>query len=228
MSMTRAQARTMIRRHLGETTAAFWQDSDLNTWMNEAGHDLAYETKSIRKSTTFTTTSDTQEYTLSTVVPNALSITECWINIAASGTNWQRLTETTREELEEVRRGYRDADSGIPTRYYWEKERNVLGFDIPTGGNAVGSGKASVYYTKDYTDLTADAQYISTDGGLPAYLDLAVVWWVVATGYQHRGYGDKANDAWGKYQMRVRSYYVERDRAHEDEGWLMKPERSSW
>ena len=222
MAMTRTNLRALVRRHLGETTAAFWTDAELNTWINEAGHDLAFETKSIRATTTFTTTSSTQEYTLSTQISNVVSVFECWIYVG--GDRWVRMTETTREDLERVRPGFRNAAAGVPTRYYWDKELNILGFDCPTGGDAVGSGYCQVRYSKDFTDISADASYST----LPSYLDLALVWWVVSQCYQHRGWGDKANDAWSKYLTRVRNYYIELARAHEDEGWVMKPERSNW
>ena len=53
-------------------------------------------------------------------------------------------------------------------------------------------------------------------------LHLAVVDWIVATGFETRGYQDKANDVWQKYYTKLRDYKVERNREKEDDEIIMK------
>lgn len=230
--MTRGEIRTLIRKHLGETTASFWSDANLNTWIDDAGHDIAFETKSIRTTQTWTTQTDTQEYTLSTVLTNPIAVIECSLNIGPSTSGetpvktdqWVKMRYVTREELNAVTPGWRQAASGIASQYYWDREEDIIGFNVPLGGNAVGTDFAECVYAKDYTELTLD----SSSPALPTYLHEAMVWHVVANGYGHRGYGDKANDAWTKYNAKIRRYYVEKHREKEDEEIIMKPERNIW
>ena len=97
--MTRLEIRNLIRKHLGETTAAFWTDAELNTWINEAGHDCAFNTKSIRATIDYDTVAGDRAYSLSNIqaTPSIISVYECWVNagpwngsVKASDL-WQRL-----------------------------------------------------------------------------------------------------------------------------------------
>jgi hypothetical protein len=53
-----------------------------------------------------------------------------------------------------------------------------------------------------------------------------VVDWVVATGLETRGYGDKANDKWGKYLGRLASYRLNKSNQNEPEEIIMKNYRN--
>ena len=69
--MTRQRIRDLIRKRLGETTTAFWSDTELNNWINDAGHDIADKTKCVRQNGNITTVEDQSEYTVSTAFPLA-------------------------------------------------------------------------------------------------------------------------------------------------------------
>lgn len=65
MTQTLLQARTEVRVRLREPqgTARQWQDTEINTWLNEGCRDLARTTECLLASTTVAVTAATQTYT---------------------------------------------------------------------------------------------------------------------------------------------------------------------
>jgi hypothetical protein len=49
---------------------------------------------------------------------------------------------------------------------------------------------------------------------------------VAALGFEQRGYGDKANDAWQKYFSKIKDYEIERHREKEDDDIIMRNYRN--
>lgn len=204
--MTRKRIRDLIRKRLGETTEAFWTDVELNDWINDAGRDIAKKTKCIKASGYITTAEDIMEYILSTYFTNYLSVLEVYLY--QDGTTWRRLTQTDRRRLSLNFAGWKSSDSSVPQEYYWDKEEDIIGiYPKPNSDNA-GTSYLQVYVANAYTNMTTDNDEptgISTD------LQLAMMDYVVSIGYETRGWGDKANDALGKYNNRVQTYMVDRD-----------------
>jgi hypothetical protein len=217
--LTRQQIRDLSRKRLGETTASFWTDAELNTWIDDAGEDLAFKTKSIRANGYLTVIEDQAEYTVNSNFPNLLSILEVY---HYQNSKWRRLTATTRNELELQNQVWRSVDSGTPDRYYWDREEDLFGLYIPPDSDSAGTNYIRVYYTRTYTTLATDASVPT----LPDFLHRAMSDYIVATGFETRGYGDKANDAWGKYLRRIQEYLVERRREKEDEELIMRSYRN--
>jgi len=214
--MTRLEIRTLSRKRLGETTEAFWSNSELNTWLNVACKDVAYRTKCLKANGLLTTTEDTSEYALSTNFDDIVSILE--VEYYQDGTTWKKIPSTTREELNDVQPGWKSADSATPTTYYSDREEDVIGFYPPPNGDNDGA-YARLYYTYEHSDISDD----NNSPTLPVpILHLAVVDWIVATGFETRGYQDKANDVWQKYYTKLRDYKVERNREKEDDEIIMK------
>lgn len=215
--MTRTRIRDLIRKRLGETTASFWTETELNDWINDGMRDIAYRTKCVKKDGTITTTSS-QEYTVSSSFPNYIAVLEVYMYQDA--TTWVKLTKTSRERLDREQAGWKSADSSVPQEYYFSKEEDVLGLYPKCNTLNQGTNYLEVYYADDSTDMSSDSD---TPTNIPFALQLAIVDFAVATGYETRGYGDKANDAWGKYSGRTRGYEVERDReAMVDDELVMK------
>ncbi len=95
--MTRKQLRDLIRKNLGETTASFWSDDELNQWISDSGRDVAKKTHCVRTSGTFTPTVDVGEYNLNTkLAVTVFGVFEVYYN---DGTTWSSLDQTTRTEL---------------------------------------------------------------------------------------------------------------------------------
>ena len=220
--MTRLEIRTLIRKRLGETTAAFWSDAELNSWINDGCTDVAFRAKCLNGSSYITTVADTGEYTMSALISTAtvLSINEVYY--LQNGQTWQKLEATTRTELDLTSPTWKSTDSGTPQRYYFLREENLFGlYQKPDSTNA-GVAYGQVYFTKAHVDINDDA----LSPQLPEYVQNAVVDYVVANGYEQRGWGDKANDAWQKYYSKIQDYRVERHREKEDEEIIMKNYRS--
>lgn len=219
--MTRLQLRGLIRKRLGETTAAFWTDPELNNWINDAGHEVAFDSKCIKVNDYMTTTSE-QEYTLSDTFPYYLSILEVYLYM--NGEKWWKLEKTTTQRLNNETPGWKSADSSVPQQYYWSKQEDVLGVYPKPNSDNQGEDYLQVYYTQDYTELSEDSE----EPNIPVPLQLAMADFVVATGYETRGWGDKANDAWQKYSSRVKAYLIEVDREHQEdeESLVMKNYRN--
>ncbi len=220
--MTREEIRDLCRKRLGETTSAFWSDAELNTWINNAGHDIAFRTKCLRTNGTFTSVADTASYNLTTQFPKILTINEVYYY--TDGTTWQKLDPTSRTRLDAEHPGWQSVESGTPYEYWWDREENTIYLYVPPSSDQAGTDYVKLYYCYDYTDMSSD----STESGLPDRLHFAQVDYVVATGYETRGHGDKSNDAWSKYFKMLHDYQVERLREKEDDDLIMIPERNLW
>lgn len=208
--MTRQEIRDMARKRLGETTARFWSDVELNVWLDEGGHDIAFKTKSLRSNSTLTTTSGTGEYSLSSIATGILSV--LGVEYKQDAVNWVKLPATTRKILDRETPGWRNSNSSTPMSYYWDREENLFGvYPKPDSTNA--GAYCKVWYSYDYSDLSDD----TASPTLPNFLHMAIAHYIVALGYETRGHGDKANDAWGKYYARIQEYLVEKGREREDD-----------
>jgi hypothetical protein len=220
--MTRLEIRSLIRKRLGETTASFWSDAELNSWINDACTDVAFRAKCLRGSSYFTTVADTADYTMSALVSAAtvLSINEVYYK--QNGTTWQKLEATSRTELDMTDPTWKSTDSGTPQRYWFDREEGTFSlYQKPDSTNA-GVSYGQLFYTKAHVDINGDSE----SPQLPEYIQNAIVDYVVANGYEQRGWGDKANDAWTKYYSKIRDYQVERNREKEDEDIVSKNYRN--
>lgn len=220
--MTRSEIRSLIRKRLGETTASFWSDPELNTMINDGCTDIAFRSKCLRGTSYFTTVSGTGEYTMTALVPAAtvMSINEVYYK--QNGTTWQKLEPTSRTELDLTQPTWKSTDAGTPQKYYFDREEDIFGlFQKPDATNA-GTSYGQLYYTKAHVDINGDTE----SPQIPEYLQLSIVDYVVANGYEQRGFGDKANDAWQKYYSKIHDYQVERNREKEDEDIVMKNYRN--
>jgi hypothetical protein len=216
--VNRLEIRTLIRKNLGETTAAFWTDTELNTWIDDACDDLAFRAKCIRTNTLVTPVVDTAEYTLSSLIPKLLSVLEVYYY--QNATNWGKLKPTNRTDLDVEHPGWRSASSGTPTEYYWDREEDLFGLYVkPNSTNAVAN-YVKIYHTESHTDISSDSVVID----IPNNLQNAIIDFVVARGLDTRGWGDRANDMWQKYFSKIHDYQVERHREKEDEDIVMKSE----
>jgi hypothetical protein len=297
--MTRSNIRAMIRKRLGETTASFWSDPELNTWINDACRDIAFRAKCLKGTAYMSFINDVSEYALSTVIPNVLSINEFYYK--QDGINYQKLESTSRTELDLVYSGWQGSDSGVPIKYWYDREEDIFALYPPPlitavaniatsttslliavgsktfttqagkqfavgqfitaasaanlanymqgdvvsysgttlvlnvtniGGSGtyadwtlsgtLGDNYGRVFYTKSHIDMTADAE----EPQLPANVQNAITDYVVAYGYEQRGWGDKANDAWQKYYSKIHDYQVERHREKEDDDIVMRNYRN--
>jgi hypothetical protein len=330
--MTRGEIRTLARKRLGETTEAFWSNSELNNWINLAANDIAFRAKCLKNNGFFTaaavvenTTSEgTNEYSLIGLFPDLYAITEVYFH--REGTRWDKLESINRTDLDVLYPGWRDdvgytvapttgaaivvtditqaspavvttasahgfADNqrvaltgvlgmteingtnyfvkssptsttleleesptgpdldstgftayasagtintvgdttfnfesraGEPTQYYYDREEDLFGLWVPPNTVNATSNNVRVYYSAKST-ATGDDGDTPT---IPEPLHQAIIDWVVYTGFDTRGWGDKANDALAKYFAKINDYIAETDREREDEILVAKNYRN--
>jgi len=220
--MTRSEIRSLIRKRLGETTAAFWSDAEINTMINDGCTDVAFRAKCLRGVNYFTTTSGVGEYAMSALISTATILSVNEVYYKQNGTTWQKLEATTRTGLDLSNPTWKSTDAGTPQEYYFDREEDLFVlFQKPNATNA-GASYGQLYYTKAHVDINGDSE----SPQVPEYVQPAVVDYVVANGYEQRGFGDKANDAWQKYYSKIHDYQVERHREKEDEDIVMKNYRN--
>ena len=245
--MNRLDVRTTARYALGETTAAFWSDTQLNTYIQLGCSDVAWRTKCLRPQPGGNTTigviscdsntvgTNSSEYQLSTYFPSYYSVTECYFNV--DGQRWRRMEPTSREELDASFPGWQstlgyslsntatgvttynyNSITSIPNKYYWSREEDMIGL-YPPPNTAQSSAKTGVNMLKVY--WTKDAAVLSADSQslypIPLGLHLAIVDFTVARGLEDRGWVDRANDSWQKYYKKLSDYMSESKTEREDD-----------
>ena len=244
--MTRSEIRTIVRKRLGETTSAFWTDAELNTYINLECTDVAWRVKCLRATGTITVAScaantvaiASTEFTISTSLPTFYAVNEVYFKRESK--EFTRLIPSSREELDIINENWQslvgytytstatgvvtynyESQTSEPQYYYWSREEDVLGVYPPPDDDNDGA-TLKVHYSKKHTDLSSD----SASPQLPVGIHLAVIDFVVTSGLEDRGWGDRANDMWNKYTTKLRDYMTERRNEREDDLITMKPYRN--
>lgn len=222
--MTRQQIRDMARKRLGETSGVFWSDPEINHWINKAGQEIAFKTKCLKTNGFLSTTQDISEYSLSTNFPKLYSVLDVYFY--QSGTIWLKMTAIpNREDLDLRFPGWKNTPSSVPFMYYYDREENNLMFyPAPNSANS-GTNYVQVYYSMTFTELATDSSQDAVEPALPNQLHTTMVDWVVALGYETRGYGDKANDAMAKFEKGIHTYLTVTRSEKEDDEIVMRSYR---
>jgi hypothetical protein len=239
--MIRSDLRDRIRKKLGETTSAFWNDTEINDYINDGARDLAFRTKCIRGNT-FVSTQDATANTVSakdheisfaSIDPDIYAILEVYFH--QTNEQWVKLIPTNRTELDIDFPGWKDSigrtnpdtvpitynfasEPGVPTHYYWDREEDLFGWWLPTSTAETNANNLRVYFMKQHVNLSGD----SDEPQIPEPLQLAIIDYGIAQGLEDRGWQEKANDRWNKYFSRMKDYMMERCREQEDEDLIMK------
>lgn len=222
--MTRLVVRNTVRMKLGETTATFWTDDMLNQWMEDGQKDIVWRSKLKRTRGTFTTIASTARYTINSIFPNCLRIMDggAWI-YDSDASKWKRMTYKTKKEMDETYPDWPNATSSVPFIYMEDMEENILELYPTPQTSCIGTNYARVYYSAKPTPMTSDSSIPDLD--TQGLLEPALIEYVVATGFESRGYGDLANDHWSKYFDKIKTFLVEKENK-EDEEIIMKGYRN--
>lgn len=212
--MTRTVLRTTIRKKLGESTAVFWQDAELNQWMEDAQLDIVWRAKLKRTRGTFTTTLSTARYVISAIFPNFLRIVGggVWI-YDSSASKWHQLDYKTKDEMKFLYPDWPNATSAQPIIYMIEPDEDMLELYPSPNSYCTGTNYCRVYHSTKPMSMAND----NASPDLPQVLHPAVIDFTVATGFESRGYGDLANDHWSKYYDKIKSYLVEKNYSEDEE-----------
>ena len=217
--MTRSVLRATIRKKLGETTAVYWQDSDLNQWIEDAQLDVVWQTRCKRQRTLATSVADTVRYTLTSLISNPLKVLSVRLYDSTSE-KWRRLTQRTFDYLDKNYPEWESADPGQPIEYAYDVELNEFVLYPKADTAYVGTDYLEIYNVSKPTAIASD----NASPDLPEVVHKAVIDYVVATGLESRGYQDIANVHWGFYSGRLANYMTKRDE-QEDGEVVMHPER---
>ena len=240
--MTRLEIRTIARKRLGETTSAFWTDTELNTYINLGCKDVAWRVKCLRGTGTIslvscvanTAAAGSTEFTISDSISDFYAMNEVYFQ--RESTDYVRLTPSSREELDLLNQNWQslvgythtststgvvtynyESQTSEPTHYYWSREEDTMGVYPPPNADNDGA-PMKIYYSKEHTDLSVD----TASPQLPSGIHLAVVDFTVASGLEDRGWGDRANDMWNKYTTKLKDYMTEKNKEREDDSTIMK------
>ena len=223
--MTRGDIKQIARKKLGETTAVFFTDEDLNLWITEAQIDVVWNTRCKRQRTLCTTTADTLRYTLTQLLPNVLRLITVRI-YSSQLDKWRRLYEKDYDFLDDRYPQWMSYDAATPLYYIYDREIDELILFPKCQSDYVGVNYLEVYNSPLPIVLTQDAETPAPD--IPIQLHPALVEYVVATGLEARGYQDIADNHWVKYQQKWTGYMTQRE-IEEDEEICMRggrgPER---
>lgn len=222
--MTRLQIRTLVRSKIGEPIAKFFQNLELDAWINDAGDDLAFRTKCLRTTGLLTTTS-AAEYTISTAIASdVLSIYEAYLY--QDGATWVKLISTTFTELDALYDGWKSTAAATPQNYWYDIQLDTFGLYPKPNSDNQGTDYVKAYYNQKFTALTADTGTPT----LPTPLHLAMVDYCTAVALDSRANNRadtvKANNAWTQYYGKIQNYLVESRREKEDEDIIMIPIRN--
>lgn len=218
-NMTRTVLRNTIRKKIGESTAAYFEDSDLDQWIEDAQLDIVWKAKCKRQRSLATTVASTVRYSLSTLVSDLLRIFKVRV-YDSSTTDWTKVKFATQEFLDERFPGWMTANAGPPEYYVYDVELNEFILYPKADTDQVGTNYLEIYNSIKPTAIAND----SASPDLPTMLHPAVIDYVVATGLAARGYEDIANNNWQQYYGKVKSYMTERE-VEEDEEIIMRPMR---
>jgi hypothetical protein len=217
--MIRSAIRNKARMALGETTASFWTDVQLNTWIDDGIRDISWRTKCLKKDSLGTSVTDQGEYALLTMFPKLYEMLELYYYDVTT-TSWLRLEQTNRKALDKDIPGWMSTDSSLPQKYIYNVEENYLYLWPAPSSDYDGTNYIKGFYCYEPTDLTTD----DATPEIPATLHDAIVEYVKIVGFESRGMGDRANNSRQLYISMIKDYMIERSR-EDDEEIIMRNER---
>jgi len=127
-----------VRRKLSETTASYWTDLEIYSWLNQAQLYIARKSKCLKKTITVTTTTSTQEYDLNdNSFADIMDLSEDGVYFKIGGTSYSPLTYKTKKQLSMDIPGWQGTAAGTPTYYYYNKTSKTIGlYSKPNSTNA--------------------------------------------------------------------------------------------
>jgi hypothetical protein len=193
-------AQTVIDRarvDLNETTASFWSDAQLLTWVDEAVREIVYETRCLEAgSSSYVLSGTSRSFTLPGVT-TVLDVEKVEHDSGVS-TDVQQIFDLDRVPFSRMRLGA-EKERGRPKTFaVWNYYLWI--FPIPDS-NQSGT-TLYMYYLPTPTGCKSAASPIET----PSYFDGALVDFVVAKAYLKLGEVDKAIKRLAIYEKRIQTY----------------------
>jgi len=141
---TAATARTQIRALIGESTASFWSDTEIDNWVKEATEDISARGLCIQDTDTFLLVTSQYEYT-DLVTNGAAGVTDIvkvwgaiYLNPDDEYIGLKRISPMQIADLPHMKPG--------PPIYYYQFDNKIGIFPLPTSGQNGDSVK--IYFSK--------------------------------------------------------------------------------
>lgn len=167
MPRTLGQLATEVRQHLAETTAQFWTDAEIRTWIVEGSRDLARRAETLQSTKSIATLAGTQTYTAPT---DMIRISR--VEWTPSGTtNIYPLEGRMPNEMDVVWGIYQAQTSAYPSFYIpwgYPPSVNLILYPVPST-----AGSLTVWYFRLPADLATDGTADNTN------VDVPEGWWDV-------------------------------------------------
>lgn len=163
MSATLSTLRSRLRVRLEEASARFWDDSDLNTWINEGARDIARRAEVLEATTTINTTANTQQYTLPADTLRVYRVE--WSRDGATGTTVVPLEYKDFNSMDSIWWSNSRQGRGDPYWYtMWGFPPTLSLVLYPTPDASVTAG-ITIYYYRLPADATADGNSVECPAG---------------------------------------------------------------
>lgn len=145
MSSTLGTIRTNVRSRIDETSARFWQDSELTNWINDACNDIARRSEVLMATTTINTVANTQQYALPNDTLRVYRVE--WSRDGATGSNVIPLEYRDFNSMDSVWWSQQKTSKGDPYWFtMWGFPPNLNLVAYPTPDATVTAGLKVYYY----------------------------------------------------------------------------------
>lgn len=196
--MTPAQALTRVRQSLNETTAAFWSDAEVYSYMWEAECILASKLGLFQATTAHTTVTDTSAYTF----PDSTLRME---RLTYDGKKLKKADFTERDYLDGTDYGS-TLQSGKP-EIYIEWAEQVFLFPVPDDAKTL-----RFFFLKAPTEITAAGAFSVKDESLQQMIPDYCIW-KCSLKDQEMARADRHQQAWEANVLRAESIWSDRKTA---------------
>uniref|UniRef100_A0A6M3IF87 Uncharacterized protein n=1 Tax=viral metagenome TaxID=1070528 RepID=A0A6M3IF87_9ZZZZ len=201
-STTSTTAIVRARYYLNETTASFWTDAELLSWMNDAQIDIVSRTKSLQTTQVITLAANTHTYSITVSYLSIEGAVYSPTGGTSSGFYKQGLLRGHPAHV-----GHTSPREGPPKYYYeWKSDIGIY----PPLGTIAGETVTLYAISRPAAMTSTTVSSIQT----PAMFDRAIILYTVAQAF----YKDKQ---YGKAGRFMAEYYAEIDRYRQD--YVLRP-----
>lgn len=164
MAVTLLQARTEVRALLDETTAIFWTDAQINSWLNQGCSDIARRAEVLWEEANLVVTPGIQSYPFA---PDFLNVHRAEFSLSDSDQTFN-LEYRGINQMDEVWGILHSLPAAWP-QYFTIRGNSVLGFYLMMYPSPGASGTLTVYYYRQAVAAVADTDNIDT---MPGWEDI--------------------------------------------------------
>lgn len=215
------QIRSTIRRELLDPTGRWWSNDELNQYINDWQSQLQTQFEFVWTTATLTFTATDTSYTLTSVAPNALRMSDVYYCAGGTDTSTGRLSPRSLADLDTLQRDWRNVTAGDaqgPTIVYQNNAQTICFWPPP-----LGTGTAYFEYPV-VTTMTTGTSTMQ----IPPWTKYSVVPYCRYRAYSRFGPNQDLNKAirarknWDKQKRLIRRFW---DAYFPDKSEMLRPGR---